>query len=459
MYYLCSLCPFAHNIMEEIWKPTSFSDKYEVSNHGQIRKKDTQRTRSLTVKNGRQYTNFVLNGKDFQCNIAREVLTTFVRPPRANEHALHISDKLTDDHLSNLKWGEGATRKPSSTTAVIVTEESTRKKFRFDSPKEAGAYIGKSKTAIFHNFGKEFVNGFKVERESPKPVKKDCVAPGPEEVVKEIKFGDHVVQVTDGGKVRVDKEGPWRKPEVLDRGYVRITFQFDKDGNTKRNSDRKVLSTKHDLHRLVCEAFHGPPPPGKGDADHVDENRLNNHPDNLVWVSRSENMNKTYREGHNVAANKNATYKYNIGGEYTGDVYDSSSDAARSVDGSLSAISLCCDGKKVSHKGFEWSHDAPPVYTGKRPDMQAKARAFNKEIGRKNREKKGPVKPPGKPIYVYDKDTLELKGEYLSQKAASADTGCNTANISKCASGGLKWTGGYIFSRKDPEAFRADREN
>ena len=444
--------------MEEIWRPTSYTEAYEISSRGQLRLTKTQSIRKLSLKEGKLYASLVAHGEDKKCNIARQVLGAFVRHPQKGEQAHHKNGVLTDNRVENLEWRTGTSRK-QETTAVIVTEESTRKKFRFDSPNEAAAYIGKSRTTIFHNFGKEFVNGFKVERESSKPVKKVCVTPGPEEVVKEIKLGDHVVEVTDGGKVRVDKEGSWRKPEAVDRGYVRVTFQFDKDGNTKRDMKQNTKSQHFDLHRLVCEAFHGPPPSGKGDVNHKDHDKLNNHPDNLEWLSRSENMTAAYAVGGNVAANKNVTYQYNIGGEYTGDVYDSSSEAARSVDGSLSAISLCCDGKKVSHKGFEWSHDAPPVYATTRDAMQAKARAFNKEIGRKNREKKGPVKPPGKPIYVYDKDTLELKGEYLSQKAASADTGCNTANISKCASGGLKWTGGYIFSRKDPEAFRAEREN
>lgn len=379
-----------------------------------------------------------------------------MRQARDGENALHINEDLTDDRLSNLKWGAGATKKPSNTTPVIVTEESTRKKARFDSPKEAAAYIGKSKTAIFRNFGKEFVNGFKVERESAKPVKRVCLAPGPEEVVKEIKFGEHVVEVTDGGRVRVDNKGPWRKPEVPDRGYLRITFQFDKDGNTKRNSKGEIMSVAHDLHRLVCQAFHGPPPEGF-DADHADENRLNNHPNNLRWLSRSENMKKIYREGHNVSANENVTYKYDIGGKFTGDVFKSASEAARSVpNGDVTGIVMCCSGTRRSHKQFEWSYDAPPVYAKTREALQARAKELNKEIGRKNREKKGPVKPPGKPIYAYDKDTLELKGEYPSGKAAAEATGCNTANISKCASGGLPWTGRFIFSRKDPEAFRAE---
>jgi hypothetical protein len=43
------------------------------------------------------------------------------------------------------------------------------------------------------------------------------------------------------------------------------------------------------VHRLVLEQFHGPPPEG-AESDHIDRNKMNNHKDNLRWVSHSENM-------------------------------------------------------------------------------------------------------------------------------------------------------------------------
>ena len=45
------------------------------------------------------------------------------------------------------------------------------------------------------------------------------------------------------------------------------------------------------IHRLVCEAFHGPPPFSKAVVIHIDENGLNNKPDNLKWGTQKENMN------------------------------------------------------------------------------------------------------------------------------------------------------------------------
>jgi hypothetical protein len=45
------------------------------------------------------------------------------------------------------------------------------------------------------------------------------------------------------------------------------------------------------IHRLVCEAFHGAAPDGKGVVLHLDENALNNRPENLKWGTQKENLN------------------------------------------------------------------------------------------------------------------------------------------------------------------------
>lgn len=44
------------------------------------------------------------------------------------------------------------------------------------------------------------------------------------------------------------------------------------------------------VHRLVCEAFNGPPLSGQV-CMHLDENSSNNLPSNLAWGSQKENLN------------------------------------------------------------------------------------------------------------------------------------------------------------------------
>jgi hypothetical protein len=45
------------------------------------------------------------------------------------------------------------------------------------------------------------------------------------------------------------------------------------------------------VHRLVCEAFHGPAPFDRAVVIHIDENALNNRPENLRWGTQKENLN------------------------------------------------------------------------------------------------------------------------------------------------------------------------
>jgi hypothetical protein len=45
------------------------------------------------------------------------------------------------------------------------------------------------------------------------------------------------------------------------------------------------------IHRLICEAFYGPPPFPNAVVIHLDENAMNNRADNLRWGTQKENLN------------------------------------------------------------------------------------------------------------------------------------------------------------------------
>lgn len=61
-----------------------------------------------------------------------------------------------------------------------------------------------------------------------------------------------------------------------------------------RHSYKKIQSSRlgpMKVHRLVCEAFHGPEPADKPIVIHIDENSHNNRPENLRWGTQKENLN------------------------------------------------------------------------------------------------------------------------------------------------------------------------
>lgn len=67
------------------------------------------------------------------------------------------------------------------------------------------------------------------------------------------------------------------RPTAGPYGYCRVALQ----------RDGKV--TQSLVHRLVCEAFHGPCPADKEHCAHSDGNSSNNRADNLRWATAREN--------------------------------------------------------------------------------------------------------------------------------------------------------------------------
>ena len=90
-----------------------------------------------------------------------------------------------------------------------------------------------------------------------------------------------VPYVMTNGAVRVPKTKPRYGSETKASKTARHTYyglQSRRYGNLK-------------VHRLVCEAFHGPPPHKNSVVIHIDENALNNRPENLRWGTQKENLN------------------------------------------------------------------------------------------------------------------------------------------------------------------------
>lgn len=74
------------------------------------------------------------------------------------------------------------------------------------------------------------------------------------------------------------------KPVMKNHGYYSVTLY------------RGVGAEPQRIHRLVCEAFHGPAPGGKPFVCHRDGTRTNNHADNLYWGSAADNSADWQRE-------------------------------------------------------------------------------------------------------------------------------------------------------------------
>lgn len=115
--------------------------------------------------------------------------------------------------------------------------------------------------------------------------------------------------------------------------------------------------------------------------DHIDGDVLNNHPSNLRWVTPKENTNNSITKALVSSIRKGKTLsgetkkkiskalinnpgtsspveQYTQSGEFLG-TYPSIAEAIRCnpvLCLSHSKISLCCSGKRKSHKGFIWKY-------------------------------------------------------------------------------------------------------
>lgn len=73
----------------------------------------------------------------------------------------------------------------------------------------------------------------------------------------------------------------------------KLSATFGVTAKMSPNYERKQLPFRRKtfrLHRLIAEAFIGKCPEGL-DVSHLDEDSLNNKPENLVYASRKENLN------------------------------------------------------------------------------------------------------------------------------------------------------------------------
>lgn len=95
-----------------------------------------------------------------------------------------------------------------------------------------------------------------------------------------IKLPEHKKNMPNGGE-RVYKTKP-------------VYGSTCKGSSTALHQYKNVMSRAFGnikVHKAVCEAFHGPKPFDKAVVIHLDEDGLNNRPENLKWGTQKENLN------------------------------------------------------------------------------------------------------------------------------------------------------------------------
>ena len=176
------------------------------------------------------------------------------------------------------------------------------------------------------------------------------------EVWKDIPGYEGAYQVSNFGRVKslpklVGARKTWRtckgyvqqerilKPQDAGWGYLKVTLW--KDGTFKQ---RKI-------HRLVLEAFCPTDGMDVLNVNHKDENKKNNHLDNLSWVTPSENVNWGTRNERVSRANSKPVYCVELDKTFANLTTASAETGAR-----LTALCSCLKGKYKTAGGYHWRY-------------------------------------------------------------------------------------------------------
>ena len=152
--------------------------------------------------------------------------------------------------------------------------------------------------------------------------------------MKDIKGFEGIYAITEDGQVWSYRSKKFLKPCISERGYLIVCLSI---GGKHKN---------YRVNRLVAETYI-PNPENKPEVNHLDENRANNHVNNLQWTTSSEN------KKHSPAIGKHKQFT-KIRCVETGEIYDSCAAAARAVGVHTYCINCCVNGTQKTSAGYHW---------------------------------------------------------------------------------------------------------
>lgn len=179
-----------------------------------------------------------------------------------------------------------------------------------------------------------------------------------------------------------------------------------------------------EIHLLVAKAFI-PNPDNLPMVNHIDEDKTNNHVENLEWCTNQYNVRYSSAKAVDV---------YTKDGEFI-ETLEAIADAAAKYNTEVSNISACCKRKYGTCAGYQFRYHGEP-FAAKPPVTSRTTR--RRHFGVKPRE-----------AYFVSIDEYKTDGSFVKTwpnvSSASREYNLPTTNISKCCKGQINTISGHIF--------------
>lgn len=144
--------------------------------------------------------------------------------------------------------------------------------------------------------------------------------------------------ISNHGRIWSFKNNKYIKTPSHKNGYLFVLLCFE------------GKSLYFSVSRLVAKYF-VPNPNGYTEVNHRDENKKNNHADNLEWCTRKYNCNY----GNRNANISRPVLQYDLNGNLIAE-YKSACEATRQTGCDQSDITRCCQGIRKTAKGYLWRY-------------------------------------------------------------------------------------------------------
>lgn len=167
------------------------------------------------------------------------------------------------------------------------------------------------------------------------------------EIWKDIEGYEGLYQISNWGRVRSLKYKGGSKERILKpcisgRGYLYVSLC--------KNHKRK----NHYIHRLVGKAFLDNPD-NLNEINHKDEDKKNNHANNIEWCDRKYNCNYGTAIQRMTKTLSRTIYQYTLDGELLNE-WQSMHEIQRKLGYDRRSISKCCRGLFKQSHGYKWTY-------------------------------------------------------------------------------------------------------